>query len=452
MLKRAALVGLIGLDVFLAATAIFGAIWVVPAQPAALLTGSPFSDYTIPALALGVVVGGCALAAAGLLLARRRAGLLLSITAGVAIIAFELVEIAVVGLDVWSHALGFGPSVAMERFGDLEGIPAPLGVPLPLWLQPFYIAIGLLIIALAVGLRPMAIAVGHANALPVVRSLTIACTVTSLVTGCLVVASLAGVLFGQRGLYESNATTLPSLLTQDVLTLFVAVPLLVGSMWSARRGSVRGLQLWMGTLFYIAYAYSFAVLGDRLAPLLLLYAAIVSMSLYCLVFLLLATDAQAMKARFSAHTPTALAGAFVAFMALALGGMWVVAIVGDVLSSTPPTRVQMVVWPLDLIVAFPALFWGGVFLWRRDPLGYVAGGIVLLKAAGEGLTLVVQTWATVLMGGPGDPLVPVYTIVGLGGLALLIAFLRSANVAPRSTPESLEAARRNGAVRSPVGV
>jgi len=87
--------------------------------------------------------------------------------------------------------------------------------------------------------------------------------------------------------------------------------------------------------------------------------------------------------------------------------------------------VQLVVWPLDLIVAFPALFWGGVYLWRRQPLGYVVGGVVLLKAAAEGLTLVVQTVATVMMGGPGDPLVPVYGILGLGGLALLIAFLRS---------------------------
>jgi hypothetical protein len=81
-------------------------------------------------------------------------------------------------------------------------------------------------------------------------------------------------------------------------------------------------------------------------------------------------------------------------------------------------------WRLDLIVAFPALFWGGVYLRRREPLGYVAGGIVLLKAAAETLTLALQAWVTVAMGGPGDPLVPVYAVVGLGGLALLVGFLR----------------------------
>ena len=35
------------------------------------------------------------------------------------------------------------------------------------------------------------------------------------------------------------------------------------------------------------------------------------------------------------------------------------------------------------------------------------------------------------MGGPGDSLVPAYAIVGLGGLALLVAFLRGAEPAER---------------------
>lgn len=86
----------------------------------------------------------------------------------------------------------------------------------------------------------------------------------------------------------------------------------------------------MGTLFYIAYAYSYTVLGDRLAPLYLLYVAIVSMSLYTLLFLLLSADADAVEAHFSGRTPTSLAGGFVAFMALALGSVWVAAILSDV--------------------------------------------------------------------------------------------------------------------------
>jgi hypothetical protein len=450
MLRRAALFSLIVLELFLAATALSGAIWVVPLQPVALLAGSPFTDYTIPALALGLI-GVAALVSAALLLVRRPIGVLGSIAVGAGIVVFELVETSVMGLDVWLHALGLRPAVDMERFGSLDGIPVPLGVPLPLWLQPFYVLLGMLIVALALAVLPIRATLANTSPLPVIRRLTIAYWATSLVAACLLVSSVAGLLFGQRGLYEPNPATLPSFLAQDVLSLVVAVPVLLASMWTARRGSVRGLLLWMGMLFYVAYAYSYAVLGDRLAPLFLVYVAIVSMALYCLIYLLLGTDADAVKAHFSRQTPTTLGGAFVTFIAVALGSMWVGMIMRDLVSSTPPTRVQLIVWALDLIVAFPALFWGGIYLWRRNALGYVAGGIVLLKAAAEGLTLVVQTWVTVLMGGPGDPLVPAYAIVGLGGLALLIAFLRGAgqSAAVESQPVST---RRNGTVRVPVSI
>jgi hypothetical protein len=157
-MKAIAVFLLIGLETFLAATAIYGAIWVVPAQPRALLEGSPFSDYTIPALALGSVGAGAALAAV-LVLVRRTPGLRLSIAIGAAIMVFELVETAVIGLDVWLHAVGVGPAVAVERLGNLEGIPAPLGIPLPLWLQPFYVIVGLVIVLLAVSLSQISISI-----------------------------------------------------------------------------------------------------------------------------------------------------------------------------------------------------------------------------------------------------------------------------------------------------
>jgi hypothetical protein len=267
--------------------------------------------------------------------------------------------------------------------------------------------------------------------LPVIRDPSMAYVLTTLVAALLAVSSIAGLLFGQHGLYDSNLTTLPAFLTQDVLSLLVAIPLLSASAWITRRGSVRGLLLWMGTLFYVAYAYAYGVLGDHLAPLFLVYAAIVSMSLYGLVYLLVSIDADAVRARFAVHTPTRLTGGFVAFMAVLMGTIWAAGIVADLYSGISPSRVQLVVWPLDLVVAFPALFWGGVWLWRKQALGYVVGGIILLKAAAEGLTLVAQTSATVLMGGQYDPMLPAYAVVGVGGLVLLIVYLRC--VLPRAS-------------------
>ena len=90
------------LQVFVALTAIFGAILVVPTLPREWLRAGPFTDYTIPALVLGVC-GAMALIAIVLLAVAPRLGGAASIVAGLFMIAFEVVEIAVVGLAVVVH-------------------------------------------------------------------------------------------------------------------------------------------------------------------------------------------------------------------------------------------------------------------------------------------------------------------------------------------------------------
>ena len=92
---------LITLEAFQAATAIPSAIFVVPTMPREVLLRGPltlFSGYTVPALALGVLCGGGALAALGAVVARPKLGALVSIAAGLAMTGFEVVQIAAIGL------------------------------------------------------------------------------------------------------------------------------------------------------------------------------------------------------------------------------------------------------------------------------------------------------------------------------------------------------------------
>jgi hypothetical protein len=110
---------LIVLQVFVAFTAILGAIFVVPTLPLDWIKAGPMTDFTIPAVALGL----CGLAAAVavvLLVVDPRLGGAASVVAGALMIAFELVEIAVVGFALTVH-----------------GADQPQS-----WLQIVYIAIG----------------------------------------------------------------------------------------------------------------------------------------------------------------------------------------------------------------------------------------------------------------------------------------------------------------------
>ena len=84
------------LSALVAVTAIPGAIWVVPTIPLEWIKRGPFTDWTVPALALGFV-GGLAVVTFVALVIRPWLGALASVVAGAAMVAFELVEIAIVG-------------------------------------------------------------------------------------------------------------------------------------------------------------------------------------------------------------------------------------------------------------------------------------------------------------------------------------------------------------------
>ena len=113
---------LLDLNMFLGCTAVAGGVALIVGWikiPLSSLAGSPFSDFTVPAVLL-TLIGGSAMLAAELVHLRKGIGLPVSAVVGGAIIVFEIVE--------WS-VIGFA------------------------WLQAAYMAIGLLIGSLAVWIR-----------------------------------------------------------------------------------------------------------------------------------------------------------------------------------------------------------------------------------------------------------------------------------------------------------
>jgi hypothetical protein len=90
---------LVVLEVFVALGAVAGGIGLLTgAIPASLdgLQGSPFVDYTVPAWSLMVMVGGSMFFAAATILTGREMGVLASASAGLVMMIFEIVEVAVI--------------------------------------------------------------------------------------------------------------------------------------------------------------------------------------------------------------------------------------------------------------------------------------------------------------------------------------------------------------------
>jgi len=90
---------------FIAVTAIAGAIFVVPTLPPEWLEGSVLDSYTIPAFALGFVGGLAVVTLIALVVRPDLAGIVATVT-GVAMVAFEIVEISVVGFSLIDYGIG----------------------------------------------------------------------------------------------------------------------------------------------------------------------------------------------------------------------------------------------------------------------------------------------------------------------------------------------------------
>jgi hypothetical protein len=119
---------LVILELFVALGAIAGGIGLLTGAiqvPLSGLQGSPFVDYTIPALLLMIIVGGSMLLAAALIRTERTIGVLASVCAGLAMMIFEIVEIAIL---------------------DHTGAS---GLVIALVLQAFYFTLGLTIFVLS---------------------------------------------------------------------------------------------------------------------------------------------------------------------------------------------------------------------------------------------------------------------------------------------------------------
>jgi hypothetical protein len=71
--------------------------------------------------------------------------------------------------------------------------------------------------------------------------------------------------------------------SNDVVNLFIGLPILLGSMWLAWRGKLIGLLFWPGALFFVLYNYLIYVFAMPLNVAFLLHLALVTLSVYTII-------------------------------------------------------------------------------------------------------------------------------------------------------------------------
>jgi hypothetical protein len=214
----------------------------------------------------------------------------------------------------------------------------------------------------------------------------------------------------------------------DALTLAVDLPLLVGSMWYARRGSLVGLLCWPGALFYVLYIYTFYVLSVPFGALFLPYVLLVTLSAYTTIGLVASIERETVKQRLSSRVSARTIGGALISIAL-LFTIVDIAMIGAALASGAAVDATThVSWIVDFVVELPALLIAGMLLWRREALGYVAAPGLLLQGgvlnAGYALVLVLQ--AIVGAATINAPFVAIVLVIGALSCTLFAFFVRGA--------------------------
>lgn len=124
MSMRNVRIAVVSVSLFAALSAFAGALGLLVGNivPLSVLQETPFADFAVPALLLGIVVGGSALAAALIaLVGPRRMALfeplrfdaLVAAVAGGIMVGWMTVEIAMIGLGSWVQTVYFAVGLLM---------------------------------------------------------------------------------------------------------------------------------------------------------------------------------------------------------------------------------------------------------------------------------------------------------------------------------------------------
>lgn len=189
-------------------------------------------------------------------------------------------------------------------------------------------------------------------------------------------------LYGKGVYFHMSAEVAPQGIAQDVVTLFVAIPLLLISLVMYRRGSLRGRILLTGTLGYFLVTYLFFTLMAMYNQLFLLWVVLLSLSFYGFLIAFSSIDFEVLVLRIKSGFPLKMLSIFLMFTSVVIGLLWLSIVIPPLIDGSIPAAVEhyttLVVQALDLSILLPASFIAGYQLFKKYPLGYKFASVYIV--------------------------------------------------------------------------
>jgi hypothetical protein len=243
---------------------------------------------------------------------------------------------------------------------------------------------------------------------------------SGVIAALMVVASAIGLFVDD--LYRDGPWAREALRGGDLTTLAIAAPVLLASMFVARRGSRAAQAVWLGALTYSVYNYAYYVFGSAFNDIFVLHIALFSLSIAALVLTVANIDIDAIAARFRDVRGARLIGGFLVMVGVVLGGLWLFlairfAVTGELMADLPADGIHLV-FAIDTSLLVPALVIAGVLLWRRTARGLVFGTAMAVMGGMYQVNLMMAGLFQASADVPGVKAFPVEGILLATGFAL----------------------------------
>ena len=226
-----------------------------------------------------------------------------------------------------------------------------------------------------------------------------------------------------KGLYKHmSAEVAPQGIAQDYITLFAGIPLLLISLWMARRGSIKGQYLLTGTLGYFLITYLFYTVMAMFNAFFLAYVLLMGASFYAFLLAVFSLNDHPLTLLFHNHSPVKLAGGFLLFNAVAIALLWLSIVVPPWLDGTIiPVQVEhyttLIVQGLDLGLLLPGCFISGVLLMKRTKTGFLLAPVYFVFLS---LLMTALTAKVIAMKMAGYNVIPVIFIIPVMNMLSII--------------------------------
>ncbi len=205
------------------------------------------------------------------------------------------------------------------------------------------------------------------------------------------IATVSGLL--AKGTYINDTVSIVAqMMGQDLVTLVIVVPILLGSLYLISKNSLKGRLIWMGTVFYFLYTYVSMSFLASYNQLFLVYVALFGLSLYTFLGELVSMDIENVKDRFTPGKINKITAAYLVIMGLMLALMWLKMILESVLTGNAPLALEsyttLVIQALDSGVVVPAALLTGYLLLRERAWGYTLASVFLIKVSLLGTAII----------------------------------------------------------------